>query len=174
VKIQLLTFSGCPNAGPARHALREAITLEHVSAAIEEIDVTAEDAPPWAKSWGSPTILIDGVDVSGASPSPSEASCRLYEGGAPSITQIRTRLSAARGVANNRTRSSLPLIGGVVTAIAASACCVVPAVLALVGVSGAGVASALAPYRPFFLALTIVALGAGFYLAFRPSRAVDA
>jgi hypothetical protein len=72
------------------------MTLEQISAAIEEIDVTSEHAPPWARSWGSPTILVDGADVAGGSPSLSEPSCRLYPSGAPSIAQIRARLAAAR------------------------------------------------------------------------------
>jgi mercuric ion transport protein len=45
--------------------------------------------------------------------------------------------------------------------------------LAIVGVSGAGVASKLAPLRPYFLVATAVALAAGFWFAYRPSRALD-
>jgi len=71
------------------------MALEQVSDAIEEIDVTSEHAPVWARSWGSPTIIVDGADVVGGSPS-LEPSCRLYQGGAPSIAQIRARLSVAR------------------------------------------------------------------------------
>jgi copper chaperone CopZ len=63
--------------------------------------------------------------------------------------------------------SSIPVVGAVVAALAASACCLVPAVLAIVGVSGAGIASTLAPYRPLFLGLTALAIGSGLWFAYR-------
>lgn len=174
MKIQLLSFPGCPNAEPALHALREAMALDKVGDAIEEIDVSRPDAPAWVKGWGSPTILIEDADVSGETRSTSEASCRLYQGGAPSVAQIRARIAAARGnaILPAPMRSRVPLIGGIAAALA-SACCLVPSILAIVGVSGMGVASTLAPLRPYFLVATAIALGAGFWFAYRPSRAVD-
>ena len=107
MKIQLLHFSGCPNVVAARTALREALAAEELVAAIEEIDVEHPGAPEWARGWGSPTILIDGQDVTGEQRSTSLAasSCRLYAGGAPSIESIRARLASARSVsARERTR----------------------------------------------------------------------
>jgi len=55
---------------------------------------------------------------------------------------------------------SIPLIGGVIAAIAASACCIGPLVLVMLGVGGAwiGSLSALEPFRPFFLAVSLVFL----------------
>jgi mercuric ion transport protein len=95
MKIQLLHFPGCPNAEPARSALREAMAREHVSAEVEEIDVSRADAPAWARRWGSPTIMIDGQDVAGEAGAADEACCRLYKGGAPSVAAIRERLRRA-------------------------------------------------------------------------------
>jgi copper chaperone CopZ len=46
----------------------------------------------------------------------------------------------------------------------------VPAVLTVVGLSGLGFAAQLAPYRPYFLVATGVALAFGFWLAYRPQR----
>jgi copper chaperone CopZ len=79
-------------------------------------------------------------------------------------------VEAVRGTyAGGSTRtSSIPIVGAVLAALAASACCLVPAVLAIVGVSGAGASSALAPYRPLFLAITGIAIAAGFWFAYRP------
>ena len=62
------------------------------------------------------------------------------------------------------------MLGAVVAAVAASACCVVPGILALVGISGVGAAAALEPYRPVFLGATAALLGLGFYLAYRKPR----
>lgn len=61
-------------------------------------------------------------------------------------------------------------VGSVAGAVLASACCLGPLILGTVGVGSLGVAAALAPYRPWFLALTTALLGVGFYLAYRPVR----
>lgn len=57
---------------------------------------------------------------------------------------------------------------GVVGAILASACCVVPLVLVTLGVSGAWIANltALEPYKPYVAAVTLALLGYGFWHAY--------
>src|SRR5688500_4780754 len=95
MKIQLLYFEGCPNLEPARDALRDALAAERLDLQVEEIDVEAPGAPEWARGWGSPTILIDGTDLTGATRS-TGASCRLYKGGTPAVEEIRARIVAAR------------------------------------------------------------------------------
>ena len=54
----------------------------------------------------------------------------------------------------------LPLIGGVIAAIAASLCCVGPLVLVMLGIGGAWVGNlaVLEPFRPYFLGAAIIAL----------------
>lgn len=64
------------------------------------------------------------------------------------------------------------LVGAIVAAVVASACCLGPAILAIVGLSGAGLAATLAPYRPLFLGITAALLGLGFYLSYRKPKAV--
>lgn len=64
--------------------------------------------------------------------------------------------------------------GGILGALAASSCCIVPLILFGLGVSGAwiGNLTALAPYSPFFVAGTAGLLGYGFYLVYwKPRRA---
>ena len=94
MRIQFLSFPGCPNAEPALHALREAMDAEHITTAIDEVDVSRDDAPASIRGWGSPTILIDGVDVGGESAPQGSSCCRLYRGGYPSVAAIRARLTA--------------------------------------------------------------------------------
>jgi mercuric ion transport protein len=50
------------------------------------------------------------------------------------------------------------MIGGVLAAIGASLCCVVPLVLLALGIGGAWIANltALEPYRPVFIGLTVL------------------
>jgi len=113
--------------------------------------------------------LVDGKDVAGQQRSQS-VTCRLYAGGAPSVESIRSRIAAARVALPKSKRVTLPMIGAVTAAIAASACCLIPAALALVGVSGVGFASRFAPYRTYFLIATAVSLAAGFWFAYRPQK----
>lgn len=62
--------------------------------------------------------------------------------------------------------------GAVISAIAASICCVGPLVLLALGVSGAwiGNLTTLEPYRPIFLTITLVFLGFAFYSIYRKPK----
>jgi mercuric ion transport protein len=63
-------------------------------------------------------------------------------------------------------------IGGVVGALAASSCCIVPLALFALGVSGAwiGNLTQLAPYQPYFMAATAACLGGGYWLLYRSRK----
>lgn len=66
--------------------------------------------------------------------------------------------------------------GGILGAILASSCCVVPLVLVTLGVSGAwiGDLTALEPYKPYFAAVTAAFIGAGFrHVYIRPKPACE-
>lgn len=62
--------------------------------------------------------------------------------------------------------------GGVVGALAASSCCIMPLALFGLGVSGAwiGNLTRLAPYQPYFIAATAACLGAGYWLVYRSRK----
>ena len=62
------------------------------------------------------------------------------------------------------------LVGTLVAGLLASACCIGPLVLGVLGLSSLGFAAALAPLRPWFLGLTAVFLAVGFYFAYRPQK----
>jgi mercuric ion transport protein len=64
--------------------------------------------------------------------------------------------------------------GGILGALAASSCCIVPLILFSLGIGGAWVGNltALAPYKPLFVTGTTGVLGYGFYLVYwKPGRA---
>jgi mercuric ion transport protein len=65
-------------------------------------------------------------------------------------------------------RQRLIIAGGILGALAASSCCIVPLVLFSLGAGGAWISNltALAPYKPLFVTATAGILGYGFYLVY--------
>ena len=61
-RIQFLSFDGCPLEAAARSTLERAMA-EFGLKDYESIDVLHPDTPEEMRSWGSPTILVNGEDV---------------------------------------------------------------------------------------------------------------
>ena len=106
MRVQLLFFEGCPHVDAARRALREGLDSTGLGdVVVEQIDVDAASTPVELRDWGSPTILIDGVDVAGER-GPSGRSCRLYgkggQPGFPSKRLIEEQLRRAHGRTEGR------------------------------------------------------------------------
>jgi mercuric ion transport protein len=74
--------------------------------------------------------------------------------------------------ANMQSKQRLMAAGGLVGALAASSCCILPLVLFSLGVSGAWIGNftRLAPYQPYFLAVTTGCLGYGYWLVYRSTK----
>jgi len=68
------------------------------------------------------------------------------------------------------TGSALGAVGSAAVAIFASLCCAGPAVVAVLGASGAVAAAGLVPYRPYFLAAAFSLLSIGFWRSYWPRR----
>ncbi len=64
-------------------------------------------------------------------------------------------------------KKGLALGGAIISSAIAAACCIGPLVLVLLGLGGGWIALAMKPYRPYFLAMTILLLGAAYYLVYR-------
>ena len=65
-------------------------------------------------------------------------------------------------------RQSWVAASGIIGAVAASSCCILPLVLFSLGISGVwiGNLTALAPYQPIFVAITLGFLGYGYWLVY--------
>src|SRR5260370_14425190 len=65
-----------------------------------------------------------------------------------------------------------PAAGGVLGAIAASSCCMLPLLLFTLGASGPwiGTLVRLAPYQPYFISVAVACLGCGYWLMSRSSK----
>lgn len=88
------------------------------------------------------------------------------EAAAPAPTDLSA--SARREVGRQR----LIALGGILGALAASSCCILPLVLFSLGIGGAWISNltALAPYKPLFVIGTAGVLGYGFYLVYWTRR----
>lgn len=64
---------------------------------------------------------------------------------------------------------ALVAAGGILGALAASSCCILPMALFSLGVSGAWIGNftQLAPYQPYLIAGTIALLACGYWLVYR-------
>jgi mercuric ion transport protein len=85
-------------------------------------------------------------------------------------------INSEHRIAEMQRGQRLTAAGGLVAALAASSCCVLPLLLFSLGVSGAwiGNLTRLAPYQPYFIAATIAFLGYGYWLVYRSSKIVCA
>src|SRR5438552_18218738 len=81
-------------------------------------------------------------------------------------------IDQADHIADNRRRQTLVAAGGLLGALAASSCCILPLLLFGLGVSGAWIGNftQLAPYQPYFIAATIGFLGGGYWLVHRTAK----
>ncbi|WP_445504685.1 mercuric transporter MerT family protein [Microvirga sp. G4-2] len=84
--------------------------------------------------------------------------------------------SRQEGAAAPRDTQGLLAAGGLLAAVGASSCCILPLVLFGLGVSGAwiGNLTALAPYQPAFVAVAVAFLTFGFWRVYRYPKAACA
>lgn len=86
------------------------------------------------------------------------------------------RLQGMDAQAGRPPSSAVLAAAGIVAAIGASSCCVLPLVFFALGVSGAWISNltALAPYQPIFVAAAVACLGFGFVRVYRrPAACAD-
>jgi mercuric ion transport protein len=71
------------------------------------------------------------------------------------------------------TKKILAAAGGLLAALAASSCCVIPLVLFTLGIGGAWISNltALAPYQPVFVVMTLGFVAGGFVAVYRKPQA---
>jgi mercuric ion transport protein len=169
--IEFITDRDCPNVPVARAQLLRALVQAGLPARWQEWDRAAPDAPPYARAYGSPTILANGQDVLGGEPSGGGNCCRLYRSGGgrlagvPEVDSLveallkackagRTENRAATARAGWReTLAVLPAVGvALLPKLTCPACW--PAYAGVLSALGLGFVN----YTPFLLPLTILFL----------------
>lgn len=91
-RVELVYFEGCPHAHEARRRMTLALTAAGLEGSWEEWDTGLPATPERFRRFGSPTVLVDGIDVAGGAEG-SGMGCVV--GGAPAVEVI---LSALRSV----------------------------------------------------------------------------
>ncbi len=191
MRVQVLYFAGCPNHKPAVDLARQVAAELGLAVEVQEVEVSSGDDVETLRFLGSPTIQVEGLDVdpAGRSRTDSGFSCRMYNGrGVPLRETVAQALAEAAnggelgaggccaeavtdGVTDKAEagpRTGLWAAGGsVVSAVASSACCWLPLLLAVFGFSAGGAAASFEKFRPLLLGLTAILLGTGFYLSYR-------
>ena len=76
--LELIYDLDCPNVAETRALLARTLGKLGLPAEWQEWERYAPESPAYSASYGSPTILVDGGDVAGMSPSDDANSCRLY------------------------------------------------------------------------------------------------
>ncbi|HSM09259.1 MAG TPA: alkylmercury lyase [Gemmatimonadota bacterium] len=93
-RIELIFFDGCPNAEQARENLR---AIPGVVSWVEW-NLSSPDTPDRFRRYGSPTVLVDGRDVTGeAAPGDEGEAMSCRTDGAPSTAVIRRALERTAG-----------------------------------------------------------------------------
>ena len=80
MNVELIYDADCPNVAATRSQLIKAFTMTGVSARWKEWERSSPASPDYARSFGSPSILVDGKDIAGVHPSTGTRACRVYSG----------------------------------------------------------------------------------------------
>lgn len=103
--IELIFDRDCPNAEPCRAVLRSALAEAGMPQSWREWDRNASETPAEYRAFGSPTLLVDGRDISAAPGAASATgnSCRVYVDeasgrlrGTPSVQSIVSEIASRR------------------------------------------------------------------------------
>lgn len=165
-RVELIYDADCPNVAQARSLLIKAFTQTGVSARWREWERGAPDSPDYARSYGSPTLLVDGKDVAGAAPVAGIGACRVYADGegrlsrTPPLDAVCSALLNATPGKPARTRwrafaASVPAVGVALLPKLTCPLCF-PAYAAILGALGLE----FVDYTPYLLPLTASFLAA--------------
>lgn len=102
MNVQVFYLKGCPNHEPAVKYVRQALSEEHLSAVVEEVEVHDAAMAQQIGFLGSPTVRVNGLDIEDSARTASGYGfgCRMYfasgqRSGVPPLDLIRNALVEA-------------------------------------------------------------------------------
>ena len=78
MRVELVYERSCPNIAAARTQLLRAFAAAGLAPYWQEWELHSPVAPEHVRGYGSPTILVEGRDVSGGLPVGDDDCCRVY------------------------------------------------------------------------------------------------
>ncbi len=142
MNVELIYDQSCPNVEATRAALLRAFAKLGRPPRWTEWERSAPDSPAYARTHGSPTILVDGQDI--ARGKPSGESCRIYLGamgtlgGVPPLDEIVDALiRTPGGSGSSGLFAAVPTTGALLLPIGTCPACW-PAYAAFLGPLGLG------------------------------------
>ena len=101
MKIELVYEKTCPNIEAARSQLLRAFAEAGITPRWQEWEISAPEAPAYIHGYGSPTILVDGEDVSSDKIEGDDYCCRVYSHaeynkGVPAVIDIVNAFKSIR------------------------------------------------------------------------------
>lgn len=162
MKVELIYEKTCPNITAAREQLIKALNKTNMPLHWCEWEVSNEDTPEYARHYGSPSILINGIDSVGEQAAENPDCCRIYTdengqaSGVPSLNDLVNVFSGELHQNQEVQRwklntSILPVIGvAFVPKLFCPACW--PAYAGLLSTLGIG----FIDYTPYLFPLTLV------------------
>lgn len=113
MQVELVYEKTCPNIVAARTQLLRAFADAGITPRWQEWEVNSEEAPEHVHGYGSPTILVNGKDVSPATHHGDDMCCRVYaenedgHKGVPAMADIVSALKANNIKASGTIRARL-------------------------------------------------------------------
>ena len=165
MQIELVYEKTCPNIEAARTQLLRAFAEAGITPHWQEWEVSTPEAPAHVHGYGSPTILVNGRDISGDMAEGDDYCCRVYSHGehtskgVPAVADIVRALKYAQQTHTTKNHAPhwrlngamLPTVGvAFLPKLACPACW--PAYAGLLSSLGIG----FFDYTPYLLPLTVV------------------
>ena len=119
MQIELIYEKTCPNIEAARLQLLRAFATAGITPHWQEWEVSTPEAPAHVHGYGSPTILVNGQDVSGDMTKGDDYCCRVYshgenDKGVPAVADIVYALKSAQQTPATMTHASRWRLNGTV------------------------------------------------------------
>ena len=180
MKVELIYDEDCPNAQGARELIGTAI--KKLRPAAEYVEHCRQDkaAPDYVRAYGSPSILVNGVDIFDPEHAQTGDSCRLYRdargvSGLPPVSALESALAGTEhtGLHLARQTSLLAALGtfglAALPALTCPACW--PAYAGLIGALGLGFFNYTPYVTPALLLLAPLSLGTVAWQSYRARHA---
>ncbi len=175
MKVELIYDTDCRNIPAARSALLQAFARVRLVARWSEWDRALPSTPAYAQRYGSPTILVDGIDVAADGAAADASACRVYpdelgrSAGAPPVAAIAAALRGPDRSAWRRwvrgADAPMPAIAAIAVPKVACPLCI-PVIGSALGAAGVESFDA----TPWSLALGVTLVGLTLWLLARHIR----